>query len=79
MLRIFFKNKKIYYFYIFLNKKQSLLHLQTLLKKQPINFCLVMKKTLLIKRGEMDNREWGREKRVFFNWDDALPGQPLKK
>jgi hypothetical protein len=79
MLRIFFKNKKIYYFYIFLNKKQSLLHLQTLLKKQPINFCLVMKKTLLIKRGEMDNREWGREKRVFLYWDDALLGQPLKK
>jgi competence CoiA-like predicted nuclease len=57
MLRIFFKNKKIYYFYIFLNKKQLILHLQTLLKKQPINFCPVMKKTLLIKRGEMDNRE----------------------
>ena len=57
MLRIFFKNKNIYYFYIFLNKKQLILHLQTLLKKQPINFCPVMKKTLLIKRGEMDNRE----------------------
>ena len=57
MLRIPLKNKKKIYFYIFLNKKQLLLHLQTLLKKQPINFCLVMKKTLLIKRGEMDNRE----------------------
>jgi hypothetical protein len=57
MLRIPLKNKKKKYFYIFLNKKQLLLHLQTLLKKQPINFCLVMKKTLLIKRGEMDNRE----------------------